>query len=121
MIEYPVILEIIEKFYDMAKKDILIGYHFRVIDDFDEHIPKIADFWNLQLNQMMQDRSHLPYDLLGKHRPLKINLGEVHRWMKLFEDNLNDFIHAGQISQEQKEDWIKKADHFKEVIISKLC
>ena len=66
------ILEIIQEFYRVAKKDILIGYHFRVIEDFDEHIPKIADFWNLQLNGNMIDRGHLPFDLIGKHKVLNI-------------------------------------------------
>lgn len=106
--DYPLILKIIDSFYETAKKDIMIGYHFRVIADFDEHIPRIADFWNLQLNGQMQNRSHLPFDLFKKHQPLKINRGEIGRWVKLFSDNLEQF----NLSAEDRALWDEKVSFF---------
>ena len=55
-LDYDTLLEIIYGFYELAKRDVMIGYHFRVIEDFDEHIPRIADFWNLQLNGEAQNK-----------------------------------------------------------------
>ncbi len=114
---YDIILDIIYKFYDKAKIDILIGYHFRVIDDFDEHIPRIADFWNLQINGEMNDRTHLPFDLLGVHKPLKINKGEVFRWEKLFLETLNQYQEQNKITEGEKDLWMKKVQIFKSKIL----
>ena len=114
-VEYLTILDITEKFYEKAKFDILIGYHFRVIDDFDEHIPRIADFWNLQINGVMKERSHLPFDLLAVHIPLKINKGEVFRWEKLFSETL--YENKDQLSQEDIDLWLAKVEIFKQKIL----
>ena len=64
MISIDIIDSVIQSFYDKAKKDILIGYQFRVIDNFDTHIPKIVSFWQLQLNKEITNRDHLPFNLL---------------------------------------------------------
>jgi hypothetical protein len=40
---------VVTAFYSEAKNDILIGYHFRNIPDFEEHIPRIITFWEIQL------------------------------------------------------------------------
>lgn len=120
MIDYPVLYEVIQEFYNIAKKDVLIGYHFRVIDDFDEHIPRIVDFWNLQLNGEMKDRTHLPFQLIEKHIPLKVNKGEIHRWEKLFHENLQRFVDKGLITEEELKIWMKKVEHFKNILLNKL-
>ena len=114
MLSYPLILKVIETFYDTAKVDILIGYHFRIIDDFDEHIPRIADFWNLQLNGELNDRKHLPFDLLQKHLPLKINRGELDRWVKLFSENMEKSISRNEMTMDQKDLWMKKVKIFRD-------
>ncbi len=120
MISYNLILEIIEAFYAAAKKDVLIGYHFRVIENFDEHIPRIADFWNLQLTGEMKDRNHLPYDLIGVHIPLKVNLGEIHRWEKLFNDNLEYFLTENKILEDDVNLWKTQVQKFKNVLIQRV-
>ncbi|MBT4790595.1 MAG: hypothetical protein HON90_03410 [Halobacteriovoraceae bacterium] len=120
MISYPLILDITESFYTTAVKDILIGYHFRVIDDFDTHIPRIADFWNLQLNSSINDRANLPYDLFNTHLALKINKGEIFRWEKLFAENLDLFITKNLITEDQKDIWMKKVSFFREKLLMML-
>ena len=112
MIDFDTILKVIHSFYDIARSDILIGYHFRVIEDFDEHIPRIADFWNLQLNGELQNKANLPFNLLGVHRPLKINKGEVFRWEKLFKENIE-----ASLTTEQVELWMLKVQIFKKKIL----
>ena len=113
---YQTIFNIVDDFYKKANHDILIGYHFRVIEDFDHHIPRIADFWNLQLNGKMEDRSHLPFNLLTTHMPLKINMGEIHRWVVLFEETLNEHCLREKISKEDVEKWLLRITPFKEKI-----
>ena len=114
--DYCTILKIIQSFYQKANFDIMIGYHFRVIENFEEHIPRIADFWNLQLNQKLQSKEHLPFNLLKVHNSLGIKKGEIGRWVKLFEDNLEDFVRSNEISVDDKQAWLKKVELFREKI-----
>ncbi len=117
MLRYADILEVVEAFYAIAKKDVMIGYHFRVIENFDEHIPRIADFWHLQLNGAVQNKSNLPFKLLEVHIPLKVRKGEIYRWEKLFNENLERFE---KISKDDKEIWRIKIIHFRDILIQKL-
>jgi len=119
-ISFDTILEIVTSFYDKANYDILIGYHFRVIDDFDTHLPRIAYFWQLQLTGNIDDRSELPFEIIPKHLALKINLGEVHRWVILFTNTLDEFVDADKISLEDKSEWLRKVDIFRDKIIKML-
>ena len=112
--------KITRSFYKKAMKDILIGYHFRVIKDFEEHIPKIVSFWELQINKTITNKSHLPFNILKKHAPLKINKGEVFRWVLLFENTLNESIQDKIITQDEKLQWMKQVDFFKERILKSL-
>ncbi|MAX67027.1 MAG: hypothetical protein QF441_16000 [Bacteriovoracaceae bacterium] len=117
MIQYNLLHKIITSFYDKAKKDILIGYHFRIIEDFDPHIVRITDFWNLQLNGQIQDKSHLPFKLLEVHKELKINKGEVFRWVKLFQENLEHYEANNEITLYQKEIWLQKVGLFRDKLL----
>lgn len=119
-ISYSTILEIVTNFYQKANFDILIGYHFRVIPDFDTHLPRIAYFWQLQLTGEIDDRSMLPFEIIPLHKALKLNRGEVDRWVVLFEQTLNEFIQANEISESDKEFWLKKIDIFRVKLISML-
>ena len=112
MIPVPTINQVILDFYGVAMKDILIGYHFRHIDNFDGHILRITQFWNLQLNGVIDDKSHLPFNFIELHRALKVNKGEIFRWLKLFRDTLNQHEVKGNIAEEHVLIWSYKAEVF---------
>ncbi|MBD66564.1 MAG: hypothetical protein CME62_15235 [Halobacteriovoraceae bacterium] len=112
-IPYPLLLSLIEDFYELAKRDILIGYHFRNIQDFDEHIPRIADFWNLQVNGEVLEKSHLPYNLLGVHKELGIKSGEMGRWTVLMNQTMDDYLKRKLLSQDQYNALALRIDHFR--------
>lgn len=86
------IFEVVDSFYQKAKIDVLIGYHFRNIKDFDEHIPRIASFWDLQLLGTTARRLDKPFDVVNLHLPLGIKKGELGRWLVLFRKSLNDSL-----------------------------
>ncbi len=90
MSESQWILSIITSFYDKAKSDILIGYHFRFIKDFDEHIPRIAIFWEQQLLTTTHQKVVPPFDMIKAHMPLGIKRGEIGRWLVLFRKTLTE-------------------------------
>lgn len=118
--QYEVILKIVDSFYLKANHDILIGYHFRVVENFQEHIPKIADFWYLQLTGKINNPKSLPFNLLKVHDALKINRGEIGRWKMLFQKTLNEFEDENQITSEQSREWMAKVELFGKRIESYL-
>ncbi len=85
---------VIRDFYDLAKSDFLIGYHFRHIKNFDTHIPKIQRFWYLILLDLSSQEKKevvtqgVPKNVINSHEYLKIKPGEVGRWIVLFEQIL---------------------------------
>lgn len=120
MKNYDSILKIIESFYRRATNDFLIGYHFRNIEDFDAHIPRIAAFWELQLTGKTQRRHELPFKLIEVHRPLGIKKGELGRWVVLFKENLDSFVEERHISEQVALDWMKKVDFFENKLRQRL-
>lgn len=85
------IFNVVSSFYDKAKTDILIGYHFRNINDFDEHIPRIAAFWEMQLLGKTNRNFGEPFDVMNLHQALGIKKGELGRWLLLFRKTMDEF------------------------------
>ncbi len=105
-------LRVTTNFYDKAKNDFMIGYHFRVIDDFDQHIPRIARFWFLQLNgKFYQDQKEM-YQVLPKHMPLGIKKGEVGRWVTLFKETLESE------DSELCSKWMNRIENFQKIFLN---
>lgn len=115
-LSFEFILEIITRFYDTATFDVMIGYHFRGITDFKQHLPRIASFWQLQLTGKIDHKEELPFDLINIHKPLKVKSGEINRWVTLFDKNLQQF----DLSQETYNLWMNKVKLFKEKLKSGL-
>lgn len=103
---------VVHAFYDRAREDVLIGYHFARIADFDTHMPRIVAFWEAQLLGTIHKFSP-PLDLINAHVPLRIHRGEVGRWMKLFTEVL------GQTPgpEELKLLWREKLTRFEQVFL----
>lgn len=110
---YDTILAVTNHFYDKARFDILIGFHFRVIEDFDTHIPRIADFWNLQLTGKIENKDNLPFNLLHTHIPMRLTIGMIDRWVVLFHQSLDVFLKNEKLSLEDVNLWKKKIEIFK--------
>jgi truncated hemoglobin YjbI len=107
--------KVIDAFYAKARNDVLIGYHFRVIEDFDEHIPRIVAFWEIQLLGQTQIVTSGPFDILGVHGPLKIKRGELGRWLLLFRQTLAEI--SGPETQELKIKWEEKLVFFEKTFL----
>lgn len=110
MTEREWIFQIVNSFYGLAKNDILIGYHFRIIKDFDEHIPRIAAFWELQLLHSTPRKFGAPFDVIRIHELMNIKRGELGRWLVLFKKVLNET----EDFPELKAEWFKKLDSFED-------
>lgn len=118
MIDNKLILKVVEDFYAKATQDFLIGYHFRNIEDFDSHIPRIAVFWEVQLNGKTEKKEELPFNLISAHAPLGIKRGELGRWKLLFHETLEE--NRDNLSDEEIESWEQKVEFFREKLEAKL-
>lgn len=106
------ILKVIESFYDKAKTDVLIGYHFRIIEDFESHIPRIVAFWELQLLGQSEREISGSFDIVKVHLPLGIKKGELGRWIVLFRKTLDEKTSQYPEMKDLKELWITKIQFF---------
>jgi hemoglobin len=113
---YETIYAITHDFYQLAIKDILIGYHFRVIPDFATHIPRIANFWHMQIHGKFHRLETHPFNLVASHLPLKINSGEINRWTLLFSSVLEEYVKTNKITLSDKKIWEQKIFFLKTII-----
>jgi truncated hemoglobin YjbI len=111
------IFKVVDSFYQKAKSDILIGYHFRVVSDFDTHMPRIATFWEMQLlGTTSRELSH-PFDVMKVHVPLNIKRGELGRWLLLFKKTLEEQTEKHPEFLDLKNLWLTRLDFFEGVFL----
>ena len=111
------IFQVVEAFYEKAKTDVLIGYHFRIIQDFDQHIPRISTFWELQLLGSSVRGLSEPFDVMKVHVPLQIKRGELGRWLVLFRKTLDEKTLQHPEFSELKELWLTKLIFFEGIFL----
>jgi hemoglobin len=112
--EKDMIEVVVRAFYEKARTDILIGYHFQRIPDFETHLPRIFAFWELQLLGKTDHALGEPLDVIRAHVPLHIHTGEVNRWVKLFLETLSE----SDASEELKARWPSKLAHFQQIFLN---
>lgn len=117
-ITYDNILNVVEAFYAKATTDIIIGFHFRKIKDFDTHFPRIAHFWEMQLLGQSSEKVEPPFDLINVHIPLKFTTAQLNRWVMLFEETLAEFRSRDGHHVEEYLRWKEKIYHFKEKFLA---
>lgn len=109
------IAQVVEAFYKKATLDVLIGYHFRDIKDFNSHLPRINSFWEIQLLGKPSSSIDPPLDIIRSHLPLKIKPGEVGRWIKLFKETLAENKDSDQYTLFAT--WDKKLNQFEQIFL----
>lgn len=122
---------VVFSFYELAIKDVMIGYHFRKIQEYDpkdpltppieafkSHLPKISQFWCSQLlNKKNEDPK--AQNVLKAHQYLSVRKGEVGRWVALFLKTLDTF-ESKEINESELEllkEWKKKIEHFRIIFL----
>ncbi len=78
----------VHAFYDKVGKDERLGYVFNDYAevDWDEHLPRMVDFWSNILFQTRRFKGR-PF---RKHLPLPIKKGDFDRWLGLFEETIDN-------------------------------
>ncbi len=114
------IFNVVNSFYDKAKDDILIGYHFRVVKDFETHIPRIATFWELQLMGKASRPQTEPFDVMKIHSAMGIHRGELGRWLLLFRKTLDEQVSLHPEMFNLKQLWEERLVVFEGIFIKFL-
>ena len=111
------IFNVVDSFYSKARNDVLIGYHFRNITDFDEHIPRIATFWDFQLTGKSSRPVTHPYDMVGAHTPLHLKRGELGRWLVLFRKTMDEKVKEHPEMKDLAELWEQRLQVFEGIFL----
>lgn len=112
---YKEIEHFIFEFYKIATTDLIIGYHFKKINDFNQHIPHIAKFWLYRLTQEKNDQG-IKFNFIKAHQSLTLKKGEIDRWEMLFKNLLS----GADFNQDFKDRWIRDVKLLKSVLIKAL-
>ena len=73
--------ELVTTFYGRVREDDLLGPVFAVVQNWDEHLAKLRDFWSSVV--LMSGRYH--GQPMRAHMPLKLAGDHFDRWLDLFE------------------------------------
>ena len=125
------VTQTLDIFYTQAVSDFLIGYQFRKIKEraetsyediffpalsaFSTHLARIRAFWYIQLLGDKKPEGEAPFDLISAHLPLRINAGELDRWIFLFKNTLEGERQKIDLEDinELCERWLAKVEVFR--------
>jgi truncated hemoglobin YjbI len=120
--------EVVTEFYKRAIEDVMIGHHFRKIqqfpgknplhppiESFKEHLPKIYLFWKQQLLNTRNEDLKTTKNVFKSHQYLKMKKAELRRWVIIFNQTIDSYIiHDQQINKQFFIKWKEKISLFKE-------
>ncbi len=109
------ILQITQDFYQEALNDPLIGYQFRKIEDFDQHIQRIAQFWSHRLYHTAKPNPNVQFQ--QSHLKLNLNRGELGRWLVLFEKQIQNYQETHPELKNELNRWWQMVRDFEQVML----
>jgi hemoglobin len=80
------IAELVARFYGRVREDALLGPVFTVVQNWDEHLAKLSDFWSSVV--LMSGRYH--GSPMRAHLPLGLVADHFDRWLDLFEQTARE-------------------------------
>ena len=87
---------LVDRFYDKAKDDALLGPAFSNVD-WPHHLPTMYDFWS---SMLLGDQTYRG-NPLQKHMHLAINEDHFNRWLLLFTQTIDEYF-QGEKAEEVK-------------------
>jgi hemoglobin len=78
--------ELVTRFYGRVREDALLGPVFAIVQNWDEHLAKLRDFWSSVM--LMSGRYH--GSPMRAHMPLTLAGDHFDRWLDLFEQTARE-------------------------------
>ena len=96
------VAHVVDAFYAKLRMDPELQHFFAHIPDFTAHQAHIADFWWIAMGGQVAE--HQPFDMIGRHLPLRLSEDHIARWLELFHATLLELL-----PQELAEQWFQMA------------
>ena len=80
------ISELVTRFYGRAREDALLGPVFAAVQNWDEHLVRIKDFWSSVVLMSGRYRG----SPMRAHVPLSLSADHFDRWLDLFEQTARE-------------------------------
>lgn len=103
------VAKIVHDFYGRLQADAMMRPFFANMGDFAAHESLITDYWWTVLGGQIDGPR--PFDMLGRHRALNLNLAAFERWMQVFEETLLTYL-----SPELANRWLQMAQGIAETM-----
>lgn len=87
---YKEIEVVISTFYDKLINHPELGHFFEQLDNFDQHLRRITDFWWMAMGGSLEQPPKI--DMIGKHFPLGIRQADLQTWLALFSETLEQTL-----------------------------
>ena len=115
-ISFAQVQQVVHLFYNKLQAHPSLSVFFRHIPDFTEHEYRISCFWWMSMGGRLEQPPRL--DMISRHMPLGIRDEDLHTWLALFEQTLNEQLPADIAHQ-----WLEKArkigGRLKQIVIDK--
>lgn len=85
--------QLVHSFYDQAIQDELLAPHFEEVN-FDEHMPRMVDFWCL----LLLDEPGYSANVIQKHVGMQLEKAHFDRWVNLFIQNLESQFEGEKVN-----------------------
>ena len=96
------VAHVVDAFYAKLRMDPELQHFFAHIPDFTAHQAHIADFWWIAMGGHVA--GHLPFDMIGRHLPLRLSEDHIARWLELFHATLLE-----NLTPELADQWFQMA------------
>lgn len=85
---------LLRDFYQRVLADDIIGFYFTQVVEFDleKHLPKVCDFWEVQLLGKLGYQGRTFETHLAIHRHTAITPHHFQRWLFLFESSVDQYF-----------------------------
>lgn len=93
---------VVTEFYRRLHEDPVLAPFFAHIENLPRHQHHVADFWWVAMGGRIGP--HEPFDMVGRHLPLKLRAEHLDRWLHLFRETLDALL-----PQELADPWYQMA------------
>jgi hemoglobin len=88
---------LVTKFYNQALYDPILKGHFDLIENLEEHLPVIVDFWDGILLGASTYKGNPMLKHIQLHSKIKITKAHMDQWLMLWKNNIQ-ILFSGPIS-----------------------
>lgn len=91
------VARVVHDFYAKLLTDPLLAPYFQHLHNLPEHEAHITEYWWTAMGG--RPEAHRPFDMVGRHQPMKLNEELFTRWLELFHQAMEENLEPGLAGQ----------------------